>query len=516
MENNIWNFISPHLVDQPDETVWICRRTRQSPRIVTRREIHSAVRDMSAVLQAKGIQPGDCVGLMAPNGPEWTVGALAIWRLGAVLAPIHIGNSDHEITVQLEAMQPKVILSDGRRISDTDIPIEVAGPTDAEGFRDDFVCEIPVDSEACRIYTSGSTGNPKIVRLSHDNLVSNVEASSKVADIDGSDRFLALLPFSHAMGMTAVLLLPLRCGSKLVAPRVLAANEIMAAIAEEDVTILVAVPRLFRNIMLGLDKKIQQGGFGMRFFIGAVRVAPLPLKRILNAPLRKRFGAHLKAWISGGSRLDPDISTYFRALGIPLRQGYGLTETSPVVSIQDEFPAIPDSIGKPISGVEVKIDQPDDEGRGELLVRGPNVMLGYTDDAYTREAMVGEWFRTGDLARIEPDGDIVLTGRCKRLIVTEAGKNVYPEELETLLERDPIVKEAAVLELDMKPVAVLVIEAENWAEEARRVLREFNAVVSSHNRISRFALIDELPRTPLGKVALHRLPQFFQEHEVRD
>jgi long-subunit acyl-CoA synthetase (AMP-forming) len=173
-----------------------------------------------------------------------------------------------------------------------------------------------------------------------------------------------------------------------------------------------------------------------------------------------------------------------------------------------------ESVGKPIENVEVRINAPDENGSGELLVRGPNVMLGYTDDKYTQDVIRDGWFHTGDIARIDDDGHIILTGRSKRLIVTESGKNVYPEELETMLERDPRVKEAAVLELDMRPVAVLVLAGDDPRAEASRILREYNKLVSGHNQISRFALIEELPRTPLGKVALHKLPMFFRDNEV--
>jgi long-subunit acyl-CoA synthetase (AMP-forming) len=173
-----------------------------------------------------------------------------------------------------------------------------------------------------------------------------------------------------------------------------------------------------------------------------------------------------------------------------------------------------DSVGQPLENVEVRIDNPGPDGCGELLVRGPNVMLGYTDPRFTAEVIRDGWFHTGDIGRIDTRGNITLTGRSKRLIVTESGKNVYPEELETMLERDSRVKEAAVLELDMRPAAVLVLDGEDKAAAGREVLRDYNARVSSHNQIARFALIDELPRTPLGKVALHKLPQFFRDNEA--
>jgi long-chain acyl-CoA synthetase len=514
MNESIWSLIGDALAATPGQTAWISRLGRGKSRDVSYEQIFRSALNVAADLRARGIGPGQKVGLMAPNGPEWTAAALGVWKVGAVLTPIHVGNSEHEINVQIAATRPELILYHQRSLSDADVPIII----DTDGPLNEREAELEPaatgDDEALAIYTSGSTGNPKIVRLSHRNVVSNVVGAAKLATPGREDRFLALLPFSHAMGLTGVMLLALHVGATLVAPKVLAASEIMEAMKENRISILVAVPRLFRNIMLGLEKRFASASPALRAYVALVRASPLPLRTRINAPLRKQFGGNLNCWFSGGSRLDPEIKQYFLDLGISLRQGYGLTETSPVVSAQGHFDRAMDSIGKPIEHVEVKIDNPDENGSGELLVRGPNVMLGYTDAEYTREVMRDGWFHTGDIARIDDEGNIVLTGRSKRLIVTESGKNVYPEELETLLERDPMVKEAAVLELDMRPVAVLAMNGEDPRAEARRVLKDYNRLVSGHNQIARFALIDELPRTPLGKIALHKLPMFFQENEV--
>ena len=182
--------------------------------------------------------------------------------------------------------------------------------------------------------------------------------------------------------------------------------------------------------------------------------------------------------------------------------------------MQENFDTALESVGKPVEGVEVKVHHPDDNGQGEIWIRGPNVMLGYEDAEQTAKAMEDGWFKTGDIGRIDSEGRVTLTGRSKRLIVTEAGKNVYPEELETLLERNPVVKEAGVLEADMKPVCVLSMNGERPEDEARQALKEYNALVSRHNQITRFAVVDELPRTPLGKMALQELPRIFRDNEV--
>ena len=347
--------------------------------------------------------------------------------------------------------------------------------------------------------------------LSHNNIASNVQAICSFEQLDDKDSLLALLPFSHCMGLTLTLAVPLYIGARIVLPRVLAANEVMAAIEQEKVSILIAVPRLYRNIMLGLQKRFEAGGMLQGIFISLIRKSPYALKQLLNSPIRKKFGGDVKLWFSGGSRLDPKITQFFRELGLPLRQGYGLTETSPVVSAQAGLTARIDSVGQCLDGIEAKIHAADADGQGELWIRGPNVMLGYTDNQKTDEVIEDGWFKTGDLARMDNQGNILLTGRSKRLIVTEAGKNIYPEDLEIQLERYPEVKEAGVFELEMRPAAVLAIEGDNKVKVAKEVIKKYNKVMSGHNQITKYALVDELPRTPLGKIALKNLPDAYAQ-----
>jgi long-chain acyl-CoA synthetase len=283
---------------------------------------------------------------------------------------------------------------------------------------------------------------------------------------------------------------------------------------EERITLMIAVPRLFRNIMLGMEKKFAAGGALLRAYVGLIRRSPGWLARVINAPLRRRFGGNVSCWLSGGSRLDPEIARYFRDLGFPLIQGYGLTECGPVVSVQSMRDSRLDSVGEPLFGMEVMIHQPNEHGDGELWVRGSNLMLGYTDEKATAESMHDGWYNTGDIARLVEGRKIVLTGRSKRLIVTEAGKNVYPEDIEIMLEKHPRLKEAGVIEIDSAPAAILAVEGPDEKAKAKEIIKDYNHRASSHNRILRYAVVNELPRTPLGKVSLKDLPQMFEEHEV--
>lgn len=519
---NLWNLLQPALEQYSENPAWLCRE-RDGKRTVTYRQLRDAALTTADKLRERGLKDGDRVGIIAPNGAEFSIAMLAAWKIGANIAPIHIHNSAHEIAQQMQALAPQILLHYGvgdvpHGIGNTPQPA-MAIDLQSEAARIAREIKQPsqptADQLAVRIYTSGSTGNSKIVRLSHGNLISNVLAARNISDFTQQDRFISLLPLSHAMGLLGTLLLPLHHGCAMVSPRVLAAKEIMDTLQQENISVVIAVPRLFRNIMLGLEQKFKHGGLALTLYRALLKTAPLALRRRINAPLRNQLGRHIKVWVSGGSHLDARISRYYHNLGLPLRQGYGLTETSPLTSMQEEFDRAVDSVGKAVSQVRVKIHNPDASGNGEIWIKGPNVMLGYEEPSQTAAALHQGWFKSGDLGRLDARGRIFLSGRIKRLIVTEAGKNVYPEELETLLERDPTVKEAAVLEADTQPVCVLAMQDQDEEAAAEKTLAKFNQLVSSHNRITRFALVAELPRTALGKIALQELPSIFAKHEVR-
>ncbi|MCG6873146.1 MAG: AMP-binding protein [Gammaproteobacteria bacterium] len=513
---SLWALVEPSFSIHQDRSAWIRRLSGGKREHHSYQEIETAVLDAADRMREQGVGAGDIVAIRAPNGPEWGITGLAAWRVGAIVAPLHTGSSTSELSRQLESLQPKRFLTwpslDALPGQAELIQVQ-RDPQRINRERQQKAGGAP-EAEAVRMYTSGSTGTPKVVRLSHANIISNVLTATTCVHIRPHERFLSLLPLSHMMEITGGLFLALYTGSTMVLPRVLAAAEIIAALGEERISVLIAVPRLFRNIMIGMEKKLGAAGGAMRAYRALLRASPPFLRKHLNAPVRRKLGGRITAWVSGGARLDPDITLYFQALGFPLRQGYGLTETSPLLSVQDEFEAHVESVGRPIQGCEVRIADPDASGSGELLVRGDNLMMGYLDPRHNAEAMQDGWFHSGDIARLE-NGKIFITGRSKRLIVTEAGKNVYPEELETLLERMPGVTEAAVIEMDLKPVALLAVEGDEPEARARQILREFNAQAASHNQISRFALVEEMPKTPVGKVALPVLPEVFVQREVR-
>jgi long-chain acyl-CoA synthetase len=381
---HLWAFVSAAIARRGENPLWIQRLPKGEKRTTSYASIGRRAVALSRRLREAGVGAGDRVAVLAGNGPDWGAAAFAVWRLGAILAPLHTGNSDEELRTQHDALAPKCTLFtvDNRGLPNA---IEIDGDEEED---DGFVPPDPEpDSEAARIYTSGTTGNAKIVRLSHDNILSNIRGAARLdIPISHKDRFLSLLPLSHAMEMTGGMLLPMYHSATIVIPRMIAAGEILEAMKEEQITLMIAVPRLFRNIMLGMEKKFNEGGTLLRAYVQVIRRSPGWLSRIINAPLRRKFGGSIRCWLSGGSRLDPEIARYFRTLGFPLIQGYGLTECGPVVSVQSMHDPRLDSVGEPLHGMEVRIHEPNASGDGELWVRGPNLMLGYLDRKQTAES----------------------------------------------------------------------------------------------------------------------------------
>ena len=510
MSECIWKLLEPSLHSAPHTAAWVCRG--EPRRVVSYQTLHQASLTLAAQLRDAGVKPGDSVAIGGPNSPEWGCAALAAWKIGASVAPLAEDSAAHQ-AARMQDLSPKLLLDAGAKHKPAN-RIEVTLDHNPQLAAREAAQPLPAaDCTALRIRTSGSTGRPKIVRISQANLTDNVQAARKLIAFPRHENFLALLPFAHAFGLMGTMLLPLALHATIVLPRKLAAQEILAALPEENITLLIGVPRLFRNVMLGLEKRAAASPL-FAAYLNLLRAAPAVLRGWLNAPLRRKMGGRITAWVSGGAALDGEVLRYFHALGLPLRQGYGLTETSPLACLQDAFDTAPDSVGRAVPGVDLRIDAPDANGCGEIWIRGHNIMQGYEDPEQNAAALENGWFKTGDIGRLDEQGRLYITGRSKRLIVTQAGKNIHPEELEALLERAPEVAEAAVVEHQARPAAVLCMreaDPQLASSQARKVLDALNAELPSHEQIPVFRVVAELPHTPVGKIALTELPGLFDE-----
>ncbi len=309
--------------------------------------------------------------------------------------------------------------------------------------------KINVEEMRIMLFTSGTTSKSKAVMLSHKNIASNLMDISSVLKVREDDRFLSFLPLHHTFECTTGFLLPLSVGASIAfcdGIRHIAEN-----IKEYDITFMVSVPVLYENMCKKIMKSIKDQGKGTTVNVGmkvsnALLKVRLDIRGKLFKQVHDSLGSKLRLLVAGGAALDPDTEKTFNSLGINMVQGYGLTESSPVIAVEDDKYKKIGSIGKALPTLDVKIDKPNEEGIGELLVKGPTIMLGYYEnEEATKETIDKEgWLHTGDLAKIDKDGFIFITGRKKFVIVLKNGKNIYPEELEILINKIAGVKECFV------------------------------------------------------------------------
>lgn len=429
---------------------------------------------IAAGLSGSGFQPGNHAALLAPSSPQWMMVYLGILKAGGVVVPIDKELKSGEVRHILGHSEAQALFVDGecldgirgmadempslRRIITLDSHGE-APPAERCG-RDPFIspcngarctvlslCELLHEREyspvqrlpgdtALILYTSGTTGLSKGAMLSHENIVSNIRGAAAHLEVDQSVHTLSFLPINHVFEQVCGILLPLSLGGKVSFCESL--KKLGDNLAEVKPTFFVGVPAVFRMMLGRIMKKIEDDPLSRLFFSFRL-TRPLVASRI-----RRKLGSGT-IFVSGGAALDAEISRQFARLGITIFQGYGITETSPVISVECRKWRRPGTVGRVMAGVEVRIDNPDDEMVGEILVRGPNVMQGYyRDPDATGEVLVDGWYRTGDLGRLDDDGLLTLCGRVKNLIVTPNGRNVYPEEVENEILKSPFIAEVVV------------------------------------------------------------------------
>ena len=309
--------------------------------------------------------------------------------------------------------------------------------------------KINPDVMGIMLFTSGTTSQSKAVMLSHKNIASDLMNISSVLYIDEKDRFLSFLPLHHTFECTAGFLFPISRGSSIAFCEGI--RHIADNIKEYEITIMVSVPVLYEGMCKKVMKAIESQGksktvnFGMKLSNVLLKVG-VDVRNKLFKQIHDNLGSKLRLLVAGGAALDPETEKFFNGLGIRMAQGYGLTETSPVIAVEDDKFTRNGSIGKALPELEVKIKDPNEEGIGELLVKGPITMIGYyQNEEATKETIDAEgWLNTGDLAKIDKDGFIFITGRKKFVIVLKNGKNVYPEELEILINKIAGVTESFV------------------------------------------------------------------------
>jgi long-chain acyl-CoA synthetase len=531
-------------------------REPQGDRVITFGELGSKVESLARGLIAYGLKKNGKCAILGPNSPEWAVAYLAITSAGGICVHIDTLLSKNEILhlmadakVDMAFVAPKFLDC----ILDTTkgfpkpkqviaLTLDTKGiPRDAMPFeeivrkgqqaQDPLPHRVPEDI-ASIIYTSGTTGSPKGVMLTHGNIVSDIIACYQVMEFK-QEHFLSVLPMHHMFECTAGFLLPIYSGSTITFARSLKSRSILEDLKASRATVMFGVPLLFRKMLDGIHGAISRAPSAQQMIfhilMNAVKTGEkLGIKSLgmhLFRSLREQAGlGSLRFLVVGGAPLMPQIPREFRWLGIKMLQGYGLTEASPVLTFNPVDEPVDESIGKPLSGVDVRILEPDETGVGELAFKGPMIMKGYykTPEA-TREVLDSDgWLKTGDLGYQDKKGYLYICGRAKNIIVTPAGKNIYPEEIEAEINLRPFILESIVYGYEKESGeeirAVIVPDYEVIGKHSpkkhlsnkdvhkliAKEVKTANQTLAAFKRVKSFTLTDEeFPKTSTRKIKRH-------------
>ena len=538
-----------------------CRRYKKPDRMMVKRdgvwakistaETETMVRRLSLGFQALGLKPGDRIAILSENRPEWVMADFAALCAGAVTVPIYtsllpdqvgyiLGDAGAKIVVcsDLEMWQKVEAVRNELPGLERVIVIEGDPPAGAHALSD--VAELGRRLEeaepgrfertayavrpgdlASIIYTSGTTGVPKGVMLSHANFVSNVVSLAEFIDFCEADTGLSFLPLSHVLERTATFLL-FHVGAAMAYAESIEA--VASNMVEVRPTIIVSVPRLFEKIYARVMDQILAGsrlkraifvwalGTGKKYAAKTIAGEPVPVhlafKRAIAAKLvfskiTDKTGGRIRYAICGGAPLSRDIAEFFYALGLRIMPGYGLTETSPVLTGSAPGKVRFGTAGKAIPRVELRIAED-----GEILARGPNVMMGYyKNEADTREVLKDGWLHTGDIGRFDEDGFLIITDRKKDIIVTSGGKNVAPQPIESLIQASPLIASAVVVGNSRKFVSALIVpdfeKLEAYAK-AHGIAFKDRAELGRRPEVAAF-LLDEVNRMTPGLASYERI-----------
>ena len=515
--NSLGEALRAALERWPDETCLIeADRDRENVRM-TYREFQYAALPLARALQDAGFKDGTRAAIIMTNQSKWLISAYAIFYCGGVLVPLDykltpaeqlhlLAHSKAEFLVveyhlwrtltraeEFKNLAMRVVL-----VSEAPAGADLGGARRWEEFRDRgepaFVPRSRKDP-ACIVYSSGTGGHPKGCVLTHKNYLEQCVALTSLYPFWPGVRYLSILPTNHAIDFMVGFIGPFACGAAVVHLRTLRPEYIREAFTRYKITYMSLVPLVLKNLERGLRQRFEELPKPRRKMLNALvavnraltlRRPKLLLSRVLLRQVHAAFGGELRALFVGGAFTEPATLQFFYDLGILVGNGYGCTEAGTVITVNDFRPFRADTVGKPLPGIEVKILKPDAEGIGEVAVRSNTVMSHYLDEPeMTAETIVDGWLLTGDLGRLDATGHLQLFGRKKNMIVTEEGKNIYPEDIETAFEGLPI-KEFCVFAANfLWPARTMVGEQLVLVvhpESGQTVTQELVAEITGRNR----------------------------------
>jgi long-chain acyl-CoA synthetase len=568
--------------------LWQRSGSRSEPETRTYEQVLAQARQFAAGLLALGLRRGDHVAIIAENSIDWSLSFLGISLAGGVAVPIYYRLAEDEQAMLmrladvrfacvgpgaedrapggLRHVEHLILLGETVRRQEREhglrallrtvhsrepLTLQEVSARGSSAHAVERVTVLP-DDLATLLFTSGTTGTPKAVMLSHRNILSNVWAVKEVIHVNEEDRLLLVLPMHHPFPLTLGLVLPLAIGALVAYENDL--RRVRERMAEVQPTVFFGVPELYRLLLRAIFQRAEAEGQAARLrtalrISGWVkRVTGVNVGPLLFRSLHRRLGGRIRFLASGGAALPPELARQYYRMGLLLVQGWGLSETAPVLTVQEidvkkflftrHYERLAGTVGRPIPGVRLRLlDVPEKEvlasrGEGELAAQGPNVMLGYYKDPAATAAVFfedesGRWFRTGDLGRITPDGYVYLTGRVKSVIVLDTGEKVAPDEVEDVLRESPYILDVAVIgrqpdkyvgagkvevhaviypsyeelrrRAEVEGVPLTAERAHQWVTEEVKRLQQQR--LAPYKWVRQVILTDQpLPKTPLGKV----------------
>jgi long-chain acyl-CoA synthetase len=527
---------------------------------LTYSEVLEKVLQVADYLVESGVGPESKVAVTGKNSPEWAIAYLATLYAGAVVVPLDYQLTDGEIDFLMTFAGVKHLFVDAERIDSIDAAGKVGleEKISLEPNHPNYIFEKKAGKRQQRhdvaeadlaaiLFTSGTTGNPKGVMLTHSNLVSDCYLAQSYMTIYPTDVFYALLPIHHSYTMLAVFIEAISVGAEIVFGKKLIVTQILKELKQGKVTMFLAVPMLFNKMLKGLMNGIREKGivvYGLIRFLMSVsglikKVFKVnPGHKMFNGILSKLSMENIRICISGGGPLPSSTFKSFNQLGIDFVQGYGLTETSPIITLNPVYAYNENSVGKILPRTEMKILDPDSRKIGEIAVKGPMVMQGYYKNQEATDEVLDKdgWLHTGDAGYIDANRYVYLTGRKKSLIVTEGGKNVFPEEIEDMFQLYDEIDQICVLGylVDKKNksegIRVIIYPTEKFVESMTKdfpdqkerathiqahmqeVVDKVNKEMLPYKRITRLTIADEpLEMTSTKKIKRHVVAEVYKD-----
>ena len=517
----------------------------------TYREAEKKIKEVSYYLLSQGVKKGDKIAVSGKNSPEWAIAYLGIIYAGCIVVPLDILLKDSEMETLMRFGGVSRLFIDADRIENIDKDgsvglVERLSLEPSENYR--YVLDLNGEERegyeaassdiAAILFTSGTTGTPKGVMLTNENLVADCYLAQGNMNIYSTDVFYAILPIHHAYTMLAVMYESFSVGACTVFGKKLVVTQILKELKEGKVTMFLAVPMLFNKMIAALMAGVRKKGifvYGLIRFLMGISGA---IKKMFGVNIGKKiFGFLLKnlslennrICICGGGPLPASTFKMFNQLGIDFVQGYGLTETSPITHLNPTYAYIESSVGKAIPECQVKIVDPDEEGNGTIFIKGPMVMKGYyNNEEATNEVLSDGWLNTGDVGHEDKNHYLYLTGRAKSVIVTDGGKNVFPEEIEDHFQLYDEIDQICIIgylvnkETKAEGIRAIIYPSasakKSYGDEDKlkarmnEIISEVNRELQSYKKITRMDIsASPLPMTSTKKIKRNEVVKLFKD-----